>query len=205
VKADSPLKAIKDATENTTIAYSTAGSSTNLLVLGFLKAYNLKAKPTKTGSPPATLTEVMSGQVDVGWAAPPFGLKEIDEGKIRIIGRGSEVVSTRNQTVRTVVVNADKLAKERAVIERFMTAYNEALDYMYADAQALKHYKDFSAIDEARAKKTMAEFYPKTALDPYRIEGIDGVMEDAIELKFLKAKLTKEQLAELFQVPARKK
>jgi NitT/TauT family transport system substrate-binding protein len=205
VKADSPLKSIKDATETTTIAYSTAGSSTNLLVLGFLRTYNLKAKPTKTGSPPATLTEVMSGQVDVGWAAPPFGLKEIDEGKIRIIARGSEVVSTRNQTVRTVVVNADKLAKERAVIERFMTAYNEALDYMYADPQALKHYKDFSAIDEARAKKTMAEFYPKTALDPYRIEGIDGVMDDAIELKFLKAKLTKEQLAELFQVPARKK
>ena len=205
VKADSPLKAIKDATENTTIAYSTAGSSTNLLVLGFLKTYNLKAKPTKTGSPPATLTEVMSGQVDVGWAAPPFGLKEIDEGKIRIIGRGSEVVSTRNQTVRTVVVNADKLKQDRAVIERFMTAYNEALDYMYADPQALKYYKEFSTIDEARAKKTMAEFYPKTALDPYRIEGLDGVMEDAIELKFLKAKLTKEQLDELFQVPARKK
>jgi NitT/TauT family transport system substrate-binding protein len=205
VKADSPLKAIKDATESTTIAYSTAGSSTNLLVLGFLKTYNLKAQPTKTGSPPATLTAVMSGQVDVGWAAPPFGLKEIDEGKIRIVGRGSEVVSTRNQTVRTVIVNADKLKQDRAVIERFMTAYSEALDYMYADPQALKYYKEFSSIDEARAKKTMAEFYPKESLDPYRIEGLDAVMEDAIELKFLTAKLTKEQLDELFQVPARKK
>ena len=205
VKADNPLKAIKDATENTIIAYSTAGSSTHLLVLGFLKTYSLKAKPTKTGSPPATLTEVMSGQVDVGWAAPPFGLKEIEEGKIRIVGRGSEVVSTRNQTVRTTVVNADKLKKDRAIIDRFMTAYVETLDYMYSNPEALKHYKDFATIDEARAKKAIAEFYPKEALDPYRIDGLDAVMDDAIEHKFLETKLSKEQLAELFQVPARKK
>jgi NitT/TauT family transport system substrate-binding protein len=204
VKADSPLQSIKDATEKTTIAYSTAGSSTNLLVLGFLKTYGLKAQPTKTGSPPATLTAVMSGQVDVGWAAPPFGLKEIEEGKIRIIARGSEVPSTRNQTVRTVVVNAGKLAKDKAVIDRFMTAYTESLDYMYENPEALKHYKDFSNIDAALAKKAMAEFYPKTALDPYRIDGLDGVMTDAIALNFLKEPLSKDQLAELFQVPARK-
>jgi NitT/TauT family transport system substrate-binding protein len=200
VKADSPIKSLKDATESTTIAYSTAGSSTNLLVLGFLKTYDLKAKPTKTGSPPATLTEVMSGQVDIGWAAPPFGLKEIEEGKIRIVGRGSEVVSTRNQTVRTVIANAEKLAKEPKVIDRFMTAYVESLDYMYSNPEAYKHYKDFASIEEARAKKAVAEFYPKEALDPYRIEGLDGVMQDAIEQKFLETKLSAEQLKELFQV-----
>src|SRR6186997_1495720 len=36
VKADSPIKSLKDATDTTTIAYSTTGSSTNLLVLGFI-------------------------------------------------------------------------------------------------------------------------------------------------------------------------
>jgi len=29
----------------------------------------------------------MTGQVDVGWAAPPFGLKEMDEGKISLVAR----------------------------------------------------------------------------------------------------------------------
>jgi ABC-type nitrate/sulfonate/bicarbonate transport system substrate-binding protein len=205
VKADNPLKSIKDATDKTTIAYSTAGSSTNVLVLGFLKTYNLKSQPTKTGSPPGTLTAVMSGQVDVGWAAPPFGLKEIEEGKIRIVGRGSEVPSSRNQMVRSICVNADKLAKDKALFERFMVAYDEALDYMYTDPEALKHYKDFSRIDEGMAKKAMAEFYPRSALDPYRIEGLDSVMADAVENGFLKDTLTKEQLAQLIQVPARKK
>lgn len=205
VKADSPIKSLKDATDTTRIAFSTSGSSTNLLVLGFIKTYNLKAQPTKIGNPPTTLTAVMSGQVDIGWAAPPFGLKEIEEGKIRIVGRGSEVPSTRNQTVRLIIVNADKLKKDKAVIERFLTAFNESIDYMYANPEALKHYKDFTGIDENLAKKAVAEFYPKDALDPYRIEGIDIAMADAVALNFLKEPLTKDQLTEFFQVPARKK
>src|SRR5438105_1426583 len=67
VRADSALKSLKDATENTTIAYSTAGSSTNLFALGLIKTYNIKAKAMRTGDPQATLTQVMSGQVDVGY------------------------------------------------------------------------------------------------------------------------------------------
>jgi len=205
VKADSPLKSIKDATEKTTIAYSTTGSSTNMLVLGFLKEFNLKSKAEKTGSPPATLTAVMSGQVDVGWAAPPFGLKEIEEGKIRIVARGSDVPSTRNQTVRLLIVNATKLEKDKAVIQRYMDAYRETLDWMYSDPKALAIYKDFAGIPENLTRKAMADFYPKTALDPDRIEGIDGVMADAVTMKFIPAPLSKEQLAQFFQVPPRKK
>jgi NitT/TauT family transport system substrate-binding protein len=205
VKTDSALKSIKEAKDTTTIAYSTAGSSTNMIVLGFLRTFDLKSKPEKTGSPPATLTAVMSGQVDVGWAAPPFGLKEIEEGKIRIVGRGSDVPSMRNQTVRLLVVNADKLKKDKAVIERYMAAYRETLDWMYADPKALEYYKDFSGIPEARTKKAMADFYPKAALDPDRIEDIDSVMADAVTNKFLPAPLSKEQVAEFFQVPAKKK
>jgi hypothetical protein len=37
--------------------------------------------PQATGNPSATLTAVMTDQVDVGWASPPFGLKEMEEGK----------------------------------------------------------------------------------------------------------------------------
>ncbi len=205
VKADSPIKSLKDATEKTTIAYSTTGSSTNMLVLGFLKTFNLKSKAEKTGSPPATLTAVMSGQIDIGWAAPPFGLKQIEEGQIRIVGRGSDVPSTRNQTVRLLIANANKLAKDKAVITRYMDAYRETLDFMYSDPKALALYKDFAGIPENLTKKAMADFYPKVALDPDRIEGIDSVMTDAVAMKFIPAPLTKEQLAEFFQIPPRKK
>src|SRR3954470_12280954 len=91
VKADSPIKGLKDTTEKNTIAYSTNGSSSNNIVVAFVEELGAKAKPTSTGGPPATLTSVMSGQIDIGWAAPPFGLQEIQDGKIRIIARGSDV------------------------------------------------------------------------------------------------------------------
>ena len=90
-------------------------------MVAFIKELGVKAKPTATGGPPATLTAVMSGQIDIGWAAPPFGLKEIKEGKIRIVARGSDVPSLKGQTVRVLIVNADALktkqGRDRALHE----------------------------------------------------------------------------------------
>jgi NitT/TauT family transport system substrate-binding protein len=58
VPASSPIKSLKD-TEGKTIAYSTNGSSTHGIVTAFMKQYDLKAKPTATGGPAPTLTQVM--------------------------------------------------------------------------------------------------------------------------------------------------
>ncbi len=64
---------------------STKGSSTDGIVTAFMKQDDLKVKPTATGGPAPTLTQVLSGQIDIGWSAPPFGLQQLDEGKIRIV------------------------------------------------------------------------------------------------------------------------
>ena len=75
VKADSSLKAIKDATSAHTVAYSTNGSSTHSVVLGLIRELGLQAKPIATGGPAATITLLMSGQVDIGWSSPPARLR----------------------------------------------------------------------------------------------------------------------------------
>lgn len=85
------------------------------------------------------------------------------------------------------------------MIERFVKAYAETLDYMYTSPAALKHYKDFSGNDEAFARKAI-ELHTRDSLDPYRIAGLDEVMADAIGYLFRRP-LRKEELAELFQVP----
>src|SRR5215212_754645 len=95
VRADSPIKTLQDATDKHSIAYSTSGSSSNNVVLAFVQELGVKAKPTATGGPPGTFTQVMSGQIDIGWSSPPFGLQEARDGKIRIIARGSDVPSLR--------------------------------------------------------------------------------------------------------------
>jgi NitT/TauT family transport system substrate-binding protein len=200
VRGDSPIKSLKDLTASHTIAYSTNGSTSNNIVLGFVKVLGVKARPTPTGGPPATLTMVMSRQVDVGWGAPPLGVQEAQEGKIRIIARGSDLPNTRNQTVRVVVVNANALKARPEAMARFMRAYRETLDWMYTSPEAIKLYAAKVKRPEALVRVVVKEFYPKEAISPDRVQDIDKVMADAVTLKFLKAPLTKAQLAEFFQL-----
>jgi NitT/TauT family transport system substrate-binding protein len=203
VPANSPIKTLKD-TDGKTIAYSTNGSSTHGIVTAFMKQYDLKAKPTATGGPSPTLTQVMSGQIDVGWSAPPFGLKQLDEGAIRVIASGNDAAVFKGQTVRVNITNVQTLSTRKATIERYMKAYRETVDWMYSeDPNALKTYAEFVGIPLEMAKRTRDQFFPKAAVDPDRIVGLDGIVPDAVALKFTATQLTKEQLAELIQIPPR--
>jgi NitT/TauT family transport system substrate-binding protein len=205
VKSDSKIQSLKDTTADNTIAYSTNGSSSNNIVVAFGIELGAKAKPTATGGPPGTLTAVMSGQVDIGWAAPPFGLKEIKEGKIRIVARGSDVPSLKGQTVRVLLVNAESWKTKHAAILRFMDAYREAVDWMYADPKAVEMYSVKTKLPVDLLKQSMAEFQPKEALQSDTFADLDGAVRDAVTLKFLDKPLTKEQLSELIVTPPRKK
>ncbi|MDP2410462.1 MAG: ABC transporter substrate-binding protein [Pseudolabrys sp.] len=205
VKADSKLQSLKDATADNTIAYSTNGSSTHNLVTAFIQELGAKAKPTATGGPPGTLTAVMSGQIDIGWAAPPFGLQEIQDGKIRILARGSDVPSLRGQTVRTLIVNADSLKNKREAIMRFMEAYREAVDWMYSDPKAIEMYSVKIKRPVPLLKESMDKFQPKETMQTDTFADLEGAIADAVKLKFLEKPLTKEQIAELIQIPPRKK
>ena len=205
VKADSPLKSLKDTTDSTTIAYSTNGSSSNNIVRAFVEELHAKGKPTPTGGPPGTITSVMSGQVDVGWAAPPFGLKEIKEGKIRIIARGSDVPSLKGQTVRSIIVNTNSLKTKHDAIMKFVDAYREAVDWMYSDPKAMEMYAAKMKIPVEIVKQSATDFQPKSALQSDHMADMDGIVRDAVKLKFLEKPLTKEQIAEFIQIPPRKK
>jgi NitT/TauT family transport system substrate-binding protein len=201
VKADSPIKTLKDLTANNTIAYSTSGSSTHNIVVAFVQELGTKGKPTATGGPPGTLTQVMTGQIDVGWAAPPFGVKDIQENKIRIVARGSDIPSLKGQTVRAIIVNADALKTKRDAIMRFVKAYRESVDWMYADAKALDMYSEKMKLPVDLLRASMNEFHPKVAMQSEKMEDIDGAVKDAVTLKFLDGPLSKEQLAEFLQIP----
>jgi NitT/TauT family transport system substrate-binding protein len=205
VKADSPLKSLADATAATTIAYSTSGSSSNNIVTAFVDELHCKAKPTATGSPPGTLTAVMSGQIDIGWAAPPFGLKEIKEGKIRIIAHGSDVPSLHGQTVRVLIANANSLKEHHDAIVRFMQAYRETVDWMYSNPEAIKLYAKKIGADPNLIQESVSRFQPKEALQSDKMADLDGAIRDAVRLKYLDEPLTKEQIAEFIQIPPRQK
>ena len=203
VRADSPIKSLKDTTDKTTISYSTGGATTHTIVLGLGKELGIKGVPTSTGGMPATLTAVMSGQIDIGWGSPPFGLKEIDEGKIRVIASGNDVPSLRGQTIRVEVVNYNVLKDRKDAVLRFVRAFRETLDWMYADPEAIRMYAEAIKVPVAIAKAAVEKFQPKEAKQFDRILDIDGIMAQAVATKFLDAPLTTEQLAEFIQIPPR--
>jgi NitT/TauT family transport system substrate-binding protein len=200
-KTSSPVKKLTDLTDKNTIAFSTNGSSTNSIVRAFIDEFKLKVKPMATGNPSSTLTAVMTDQVDVGWASPPFGLKEIEEGRTRVVARATDSALVRDQTIRVLVANTDALAKRKDAIGRFMKAYREAIAYMYGEnPQVMKDYGEFAGVSEAAAKRVRDDFFPKSLVDPDEIHGLDALMAEAVTLKFIAAPLTKEQVAELMQI-----
>ena len=201
VKADSPIKSLKDA-DGKVLAYSTSGSSTHGIVTAFMKQYNLNAKPTAIGGPAINLTAVMSGQIDVGWAAPPFGLDQLDKNEIRIIATGNDAEVFKGQTVRLNIANAEYNKTNRDTIVRYMKAYRETIDQMYKDA-GLKAYAEWLNIPEAKAKRTRDDFFPGNAINPDKITGLDQIVKDAVELKFTANELTKAQLDDMIQIPPR--
>jgi len=202
VKADSPIKSLKD-TEGKILAYSTNGSSTHGIVTAFMKQYDLKAKPTAMGGPAANLTAVMSGQIDVGWAAPPFGLDQLDQKQIRIIATGNDAAAFKGQTVRLNIANANFLKANKGVIDRYMKAYRETVNFMYTDPKALKIYSEWLNISEAKAKRTRDDFFPRAAIEPDKIVGLDTIVKDAVTLKFTATELTRAQVDDLIQIPPR--
>jgi NitT/TauT family transport system substrate-binding protein len=201
VPANSPVQSMKDAAGKT-ISFSTVGSSGHMEVLAFLKHYAIDAKPVATGGTAATFTQVMSGQIDVGWSSPPFGIEAAHDGKIRIIARGNELPYFRDQTIRLIVANAGWLADHRDVAARFVQAYRDTLEWMYGDPAGLAAYAKFSGASLATAAQVRDQFYPKDGLMVDRISGLESVMADGVANKYLSAPLSKKQLGQLFQVPA---
>ncbi len=201
VKADLPINTIKDF-NGKTIAYSTNGSSTHGVVTAFIKEYAPTAKPTPTGGPPATLTAVMSGQVDVGWSAPPFGLDQLDRNEIRQIATGNDTLF-KGQTVRLLITNTQTLQSRKDAIDRYIKAYRETIDWMYSGSGGAENLCRVRGHIEAKALRIRDGFFPKSSVSPDEITGLDLVVPDAVTLKFTASPVTKEQLADLIRIPPR--
>jgi NitT/TauT family transport system substrate-binding protein len=201
VPASSPIQSFKDL-DGKTVGYSTNGASTHLTLLALTKHFGVTAKPVASGASAATLVQAMSGQIDAGWASPPFGLDALDEGKIRLIARGSDAPSTREQTVRVHIVNAGALTRRKDAIERFVAAYRETFDWLYGSPEGVKIYAAYAKVSERLAARIRDEFMPKAAMAPERVYGIDAVTRDAIAFKVMQAPLSQEQLAEVIRIPA---
>ena len=203
VPANSPIRKVEDFNDKT-VAYSLTGSSSHAGLLALIAQYRLTAKPTSTGSIAATLTQTMTNQVDVGFSAIPFFLDKVEAGEIRIVASGNDVASLKSRTGRVNITNVQTLHNRRDALIRFHRAYKETIDWLYSDPAALKIFSDYSGLPENVAQR-VPQLFPKDTLAPDRVVGIDRIMAEAVETKFIAAPLTSEQIAELIQIPEERK
>jgi NitT/TauT family transport system substrate-binding protein len=199
VPANSPIRKVEDFNDKT-VAYSLTGSSSHAGLLALIAHYKLTAKPTSTGSITSTLTQTMTSQVDVGFSAIPFFLDKVEDGQIRIIVTGNDVASLKTRTGRVNITNVPTLQNRKDALVRFHRAYKETIDWLYSDPAAIKIFSDYSGLPEKVAQR-VPQLFPKDTLVPDRVVGVDQIMAEAIQNKFIAAPLTPQQIAELIQIP----
>ena len=198
-RAGNGIKSIADA-HGKTIAYSNPGSSSNLVTLALLKHAGITdAKPIAGGGIPGVFTQVLSGQVDIGHAVPPIGMKEIKEGKIVVIARGNDVPEIRVQTVRVNVANANFLAAHRDAVVRFAKAYAKSLDWAFSNPKAIDYYAAGEHVPREYAEEAF-KFYSREAEQQYEIKGLQQTLDDAYSFKRIPKPMKPEEVKDLIDI-----
>jgi NitT/TauT family transport system substrate-binding protein len=199
VPANSTIKDLKDA-DGKTAAFSSPGSSTNLILLALLKQTGSKARPVATGGFPSTQTQVMSGQIDIGWAVPPFAVKELADGKIRVVAKAADATALRDQTIRVNLANVNVLNTRRDAVTRFMQVYGETIDWAYSNPKSIDYFAEDAKVTRDVAQKSVDDFYPKSALQLTEIRGLQQTLDEALETKRLTERKTPADMAGLFDI-----
>ena len=199
VRADSSIRSMKDA-DGKTIGISTSGSSSNMLALALAKHFGIRLVPTATGNYASTFTQVMTKQVDIGFAQAPFLLDAVEDERIRLVAKGGDIPEVQNQSIRAWITHSTILERRKDALARYVAAYRETLDWLYSSPDAIKAYAAWSGLAERLAKQAPV-FITRDSLDPIRIVGLEDMMVDAVKFKYIPAPLSTEQLAALVQVP----
>jgi len=194
VKADSPIKSMKDL-HGKTVSFSNPGSSSNLILLTLLKDAGVTdAKTIPVGAAPNGLPQVMTGQIDASWSTPPTGLKELQAKEIRIIAIGNDSPEVKNETVRVNAVNLDFLKAHRAAVVSFMKAYKRSVDFAYSGDKGLEAYAKLSDQPIEQVRYQAKEFTSKAQDQTDAIKGEDRVLAEALAAKRIPHPMTHDDI-----------
>lgn len=198
VKADSPIKALSDL-NGKTVAFSRPGSSTDTVAQALIKLSGTNAKALSTGGPAATLTQVLTNQVDVGWSAGVVNYDRIDKGELRLLARGSDVPELRTQTIRVHIANANFLEKNKDLVRRFLRAQQKTIDWAYRENKAVERYAEMNNVSVDIARKARDQFYPKAALVHKPVSNVDLSIRQAVDSKRIDAPLSSAQVTDMLR------
>jgi NitT/TauT family transport system substrate-binding protein len=200
VKADSPIKSMKDL-HGKTVTFSEPGSSSNLILLTLLEQAGVSdAKLVSVGAAPNGLPQVMTGQIDAAWSTPPTGLKELQAKEIRMIGLGNDSPLVASETVRVNVANLNFLQAHRAAVVGFMKGYKQSVEWAYSDPAALEAYAKLSGQPLEQVKYANKTFQTKDEDQVEAIKGEDQVLAQALTAKRIPHAMTHDDIKGVYEL-----
>ena len=205
VKAGSPIKSLKDA-HGKSVSFSNPGSSSNLTLLTLLKEAGVSdAKLVPIGAAPNGIPQVMTGQLDISWCAPPTGLRELAAGQITLIAKGNDSPAIRDESVRVNVANLNYLTAHRDTVVKFMKVYAKTIDWAYTDPKALQVYSEITKLPLDLVTRQIHEFQSRQSHQLVEIKGEQRVLDEALAAKRIPKPMTHEDIKGLydFVLPAK--
>ena len=199
VRPESPIKSVKDLNSRM-LAYSRPGSTTHLAAMYIVKEYGLKdVKLVSVGGGAASRTQLMSGQLDTGWAVIPNMLDVVRKGEVRIFMTGDAAKGLADYSIRVNAANSDWLAKNRDAAVRYQRAHWKGVLAMYDGEEAQQQYAKRWGLDMADVRRA-PEFSPLKHHTFAPFGNLDGLIKLAIEDKMIKEPLTEAQKNELVDI-----
>ena len=201
-KAGSPIKSMKDM-HGKSAGFSNPGSSSNLILLQLLKEAGVAdAKQVPVGASPNGMPMVMTGQLDICYAVPPIGLKELQDKSIVRVAGGNDSPVVASETVRVNAANLDSLTKPRDAMVRFMRAYAKSRDFAFSGEPGIADYAKFSDTPIELVRYMVANFESRDQTQLHDIKGIDRVIDEAVAAKRIPHPMKPEELKGLFDFVA---
>lgn len=139
---------------------------------------------------------VGSNQIDIGWASPPFGLKEFEAAISACSRAAAKCRPPRNQTVSVQIVNADTLKNRKDVIEHEGLPSSSRVDVLKPAGS--KNVCQKKKLPVPLIAKALPQSHPRSSMPMEQLSEVDSIMADAVANKFVEKPMTKEQQAEFY-------
>lgn len=198
-KTSSPINSLKDL-KGRTLGHNAPGSAAHLAALALKDHASVDVKLVMAGGMPNNLTQVLSGQIDVGYGLPPVGWDKLEQGQIKVIAIGSDIPALRDLTSRVNAATAQFAEAKRDVLVRLIRARTNAIHWMFQNREeSARIFAEVNKI-EPRLASQVFTYFNEENLAPAPIKGLNASLEDALRYKFLREPLTDQQLKALIQL-----
>lgn len=167
--------------QGATLGFSSAGSSTELLVKGLEKKLGVKSQAV--GGMGDNWTAAKAGEVTAGWAMHPFVTEKQEKEGAEVLVEAREVLG--DVPADLVAINTDYAKANPENVRKFFVVAQRIMDYVVEDpAAAAKDIAPIVGVDEAVVAKAIKETPDlekaySLKVDPEALENLSSLMVDA--------------------------